>query len=91
MPKLKISEITFEQRLALKNAFINAVDQAEFEQETIAIYYGISISLLQQWRCKGGGPRFKKVGRTILYQKIDVLEFFKQKYESTSQYEYKAS
>ncbi|MDO3664486.1 DNA-binding protein [Acinetobacter higginsii] len=91
MAKLKISDITFEQKLALKNVFINAVGQAEFEQETIAIYYGISISLLQQWRCKGGGPKFKKVGRTILYQKADVIEFFNQKYESTSQYDRKAS
>ena len=91
MAKAKISEIPFEQKLALKNAFSNAVEQAEFEQETIAIYYGISISLLQQWRCNGGGPKFKKIGRTILYQKSDVLDFFKQKYENTSQYQNKAS
>jgi hypothetical protein len=75
MAKAKISEIPFEQKLALKNAFSNAAEQAEFEQETIAIYYGISISLLQQWRCNGGGPKFKKIGRTILYQKSDVLDF----------------
>ena len=91
MAKAKISEIPFEQKLALKNAFSNAVEQAEFEQETIAIYYGISVSLLQQWRCNGGGPKFKKIGRTILYQKSDVLIFFKQKYENTSQYQNKAS
>ncbi|MEG0482467.1 MAG: DNA-binding protein [Acinetobacter sp.] len=91
MAKTKISEISFEQKLALKNAFSNAAEQAEFEQETIAIYYGISLSLLQQWRCNGGGPKFKKIGRTILYQKSDVLDFFKQKYENTSQYQNKAS
>lgn len=86
MAKPKISEISFEQKLALKNAFSNALEQAEFEQEIIAIYYNISISLLQQWRCKGCGPKFKKIGRTILYQKADVLDFFKRKYENTSQY-----
>ncbi|AXQ21252.1 DNA-binding protein [Acinetobacter wuhouensis] len=91
MAKVKISEIPFEQKLALRNAFSNAKEQTEFEQETIAIYYGISLSLLQQWRCNGGGPKFKKIGRTILYQKSDVLDFFKQKYENTSQYQRKAS
>ncbi|BBF76404.1 MULTISPECIES: MerR family transcriptional regulator [Acinetobacter] len=91
MAKAKISEISFEQKLALRNAFSNATEHTEFEQETIAIYYGISLSLLQQWRCNGGGPKFKKIGRTILYQKSDVLIFFKQKYENTSQYQNKAS
>ena len=58
MAKAKISEISFEQKLALRNAFSNATEHTEFEQETIAIYYGISLSLLQQWRCNGG-PKFK--------------------------------
>ncbi|MDH2018878.1 helix-turn-helix domain-containing protein [Acinetobacter ursingii] len=91
MVKQKITDMSLEHKLALKNAFSNAVEQAEFEQETIAIYYGISLSLLQQWRCNGAGPKFKKIGRTILYQKSDVLDFFKQKYENTSQYQRKAS
>jgi hypothetical protein len=86
MAKSKISEISFEQKLVLKSTFANASVHTEFEQEIIAIYYGISLSLLQQWRCRGDGPKFKKVGRTILYQKFDVLEYFKQKYENTSQY-----
>lgn len=86
MAKVKIADMPLEYRLALRNSFIDAPEHAEFEQETISIYYGISISLLQQWRCQGGGPKFKKVGRTILYQKKDVLDYFKQKYESTSQY-----
>lgn len=91
MAKQKIADMSLEHKLALKTNFMNAPEHAEFEQEIIAIYYSISISLLQQWRCHGGGPKFKKVGRTILYQKSDVLEFFNQKYENTTQYHPKAS
>lgn len=84
--KQKISELALTDKLAIKEQYIHAPSDADFEQEVIALQYGCSISLLQKWRSHGGGPRFKKVGRTILYCKADVIKFFNKKYETTAQY-----
>jgi hypothetical protein len=84
--KRKINDIELTERIALKEQFMHAPPDADFEQEVVAISYGCSTSLLQKWRSHGGGPCFKKIGRTILYTKADVLIFFSQKYTSTAQY-----
>lgn len=37
-----------------------------------AEYLGISESLLNKFRCYGGGPTFAKIGRTVIYTTTDL-------------------
>jgi uncharacterized protein YjcR len=87
MAKLKIADMTPEYRLQLRQMYMNAPESGMFEVEEVAIYYGISLSQLQYWRTNGGGPKFKKIGRTIFYEKGDLVDYFSNKYENTAQYE----
>jgi hypothetical protein len=34
---------------------------------------------LQNWRLRGGGPRYVKIGRSVRYQRSDVLEFIEER------------
>ena len=38
---------------------------------------GISEGTLGYWRSMGVGPKFVKVGRTVLYPKETILEYFR--------------
>lgn len=87
MAKRNLEDIPIEEKMAMKAQYMHAPMDAEFEKEVIAIYYDCSLSLLQSWRSHGGGPPFKKIGRTILYVKQDVLNHFSKKHNSTSEYQ----
>ena len=51
-----------------------------------ADYLRVSKSLLAKKRCTGGGPRFCKIGRRVLYDLADLHEFAEQrKRRSTSE------
>jgi predicted DNA-binding transcriptional regulator AlpA len=48
-----------------KDALLNPEEAAEF--------LGFSATTLQQWRCKGGGPRYIKIrGRLVRYWQSDL-------------------
>ena len=51
-----------------------------------AAYLRVSRSFLAKKRCSGGGPRFCKIGRRVLYDITDLDEFTEQgKRRSTSE------
>jgi hypothetical protein len=51
-----------------------------------ADYLRVSTSLLAKKRCSGGGPRFCKIGRRVLYDVADLHEFAeRRKRRSTSE------
>lgn len=37
-----------------------------------ASFLGLSVSFLNKLRCAGGGPAFRKVGRAVVYDPIDL-------------------
>lgn len=37
-----------------------------------ADYVGLQKSTLEAWRCRGGGPRFVKMGRAVRYRQADL-------------------
>lgn len=41
----------------------------------LAELFGVSVVTLEQWRLKGKGPKFIKVGRCVRYRMADVLGF----------------
>ena len=34
---------------------------------------------LQNWRLRGGGPKYVKIGRSVRYQRSDVLAFIEER------------
>ncbi len=40
-----------------------------------ALILGLSAGTLEVWRCHGRGPRYKKIGRRVFYDVIDLEEF----------------
>lgn len=58
----------------------------------IADRCGIKESTLAYWRGAGIGPKFVKVGRTVMYPKEPMIAYFKEHlYQSTCEYEGKES
>jgi predicted DNA-binding transcriptional regulator AlpA len=44
--------------------------------QDVAEYLGVPIGTLYDWRCKGYGPRGKRVGRYLRYEKDVVRQWF---------------
>lgn len=36
---------------------------------------GLSAGTLEVWRCHGRGPRYKKIGRRVFYDLVDLESF----------------
>lgn len=54
----------------------------------IADRCGIKESALAHWRSDGIGPKFVKVGRTVMYPKEPMIEYFRDHlYQCTTEYE----
>jgi excisionase family DNA binding protein len=53
-----------------------AVGQAALTTREAASYLGVSPRTLEDWRFRGGGPVFRKIGRRIVrYQRADLDAF----------------
>lgn len=55
--------------------FWHADDNAYFTRKQVATVIHYSVSALEQWAVKGGGPVMVKMGRKVLYQKKAVLDW----------------
>ena len=44
--------------------FLNSDEAADF--------LGLQRTTLEAWRCRGGGPRFVKLGRAVRYRQADL-------------------
>jgi predicted DNA-binding transcriptional regulator AlpA len=42
-----------------------------------ADFLGASVRTLQAWRVRGGGPRYVKIGRSVRYQRRELMAFQK--------------
>ncbi|MBF0140971.1 MAG: helix-turn-helix domain-containing protein [Magnetococcales bacterium] len=52
-----------------------------------ARFLGVGKSTLEKWRIAGNGPPFAKLGKTVLYRRIDLETWIsKHVVSSTSQY-----
>jgi predicted DNA-binding transcriptional regulator AlpA len=40
--------------------------------EQLAVSCGLAASTLRKWRCQGKGPKFKRIGRAIRYDRQEV-------------------
>ena len=39
----------------------------------------ITTRALQNWRLRGGGPEYVKIGRSVRYQRSDVMKFIEER------------
>jgi excisionase family DNA binding protein len=52
------------------------VKQRLWTVQDVAEYLGVPVGTLYDWRCKGYGPRGKRVGRYVRYEEDAVREWF---------------
>lgn len=57
----------------LSVVFWTAPNEALLSRPTTAAGIGYSVSWLELKATRGGGPRMTKIGRRVLYRKVDVL------------------
>lgn len=54
---------------------LNAPQKEYLDNQAAAEFTSISTAQLELWRSQGGGPRFVKMGRKVLYRVGDLREF----------------
>jgi excisionase family DNA binding protein len=50
-----------------------------YTEKQVAELLTMSNRTLQDWRVKGGGPKFMKIGSSVRYRKSDLLEWLKKR------------
>lgn len=54
---------------------------SEFEVQDL---FGLRVGTLRQWRFKGGGPRYLKIGRSCRYTTEDIRAFLESRYRRST-------
>ena len=62
-------------RLARIESRVAKPDAEYLDTEAAAIFTSISTVQLAEWRSRGGGPRYIKMGRKVLYAVRDLRDF----------------
>ncbi len=67
------NNLTFEDRL--------------IGEKEVAAYLSLGLSTIQQWRLKGKGPRFIRLGRLVRYRESDLRVYIEglASYQSTTE------
>ena len=56
------------------------MEQKRFlNSDEAADYLGLQRTTLEAWRCRGGGPRFVKLGRAVRYRQADLDEWIESR------------
>ncbi|MGQ3890946.1 DNA-binding protein [Legionella sp. CNM-4043-24] len=62
-------------RLQLINEFESAPESTLFSQNTLAAVLDCSVQLLERKRWAGQGVPYLKIGRTVRYRKLDIINY----------------
>lgn len=62
-------------RIQLINEFESAPESTLFNQNTLAAVLDCSVQLLERNRWAGQGVPYLKIGRTVRYRKLDILNY----------------
>lgn len=57
---------------------VNDPNQLLTEKETASLIC-YTQRALQNWRLRGGGPEYVKIGRSVRYQRRDVMKFIEDR------------
>lgn len=66
------NNLPIHHRAAVQATYASASDDAEFSPDVASIITGYSEDALAAMRSRGGGPKFRKIGRSIFYPKRDL-------------------
>lgn len=67
----------------------HASDRPLLNQTQAAKLLAVSTRTMEGWRCRGGGPRFVRVGRRVRYRLVDLQEWIERRtFRSTSEADY---
>ena len=68
-----------------KSTVIEFSTKAVMQTDEAAHYLGLAAQTLCKWRCSGGGPRFIRLGRKVVYRIKDLDAFLESRVcESTT-------
>ncbi len=68
------------------NRRITATPTGLLDTAGAAIFLGLGVRTLQNWRVLGGGPVFIRVGRSVRYSMEDLEEYLhRRRFRSTSE------
>lgn len=59
-------------------------NQTFLDSNAAADYLGLKRTTLEAWRCRGGGPRFVKMGRLVKYRTADLDAFIETRVRSNT-------
>ena len=62
-----------------------AKHQTFLDSDQAAEYLGLKRTTLEAWRCRGGGPRFVKLGRAVRYRQTDLDEWIESRLRENTQ------
>jgi len=57
--------------MATNQTFLDTIEAAQ--------HLGLKKTTLEAWRCRGGGPRFAKLGRAVRYRKADLDDWIESR------------
>lgn len=62
-----------------RNDRVNFLDSSQ-----AADYLGVKRTTMEAWRCRGGGPKFVKLGRLVKYRQSDLDDFIEARVRSNT-------
>lgn len=68
----------------------DSISSPLLRSEQAARYLGLSNATLEKWRLTGGGPRFSRLGRAVVYRR-EELDAFVQSHKAGSTSERRAA
>lgn len=84
--KTSIQTCSEDSRSPTKQASHTAIPHL-LDAGAAAVLLNLSPATLAKWRVKGGGPRFVRIGKRILYQQDALAEFLSGRvFSSTAEY-----
>ena len=62
-----------------------AKHQTFLDSDQAAEYLGLKRTTLEAWRCRGGGPKFVKLGRAVRYRQTDLDAWIESRLRENTQ------
>ena len=82
--EVKLTEVTNVQALPVASTYRD--DSPYLTQNKAAKYLHVSERTLERLRHEGGGPRYRKAGRRVLYRPLDLDDWLDERaFDNTSE------
>jgi len=73
-----MAKLAYRNPARSKHMQSNTDLDAALNENQAAEFLGLSTRTLQAWRVRGGGPQYVKIGRSVRYQRRQLVEFQKE-------------